>query len=146
MDFHMYNRYVQIDNPGSGDCAFYAFGIALIPILQTELNSSTSLRPVLNKFLALVPAERREACLTSIVNFDFSVPDKDLLTLFSELLRQLLYTLSVNELAGEYTDFAIQGGSVMFPVPRMNSSQIFSDVMGVFWHFYNNTAMNDSAN
>lgn len=84
----------EVDNPGSGDCAFYAFAIGLINIIQEE-NSYKNMR----MFERLVAFD--ESLLDqfdAIIRFDFDAPNKGLLTQLQMTLRLLDYHYRLNEL------------------------------------------------
>lgn len=83
-----------IDNPGKGNCAFYAFAIGLINIIQEE--GSYGCKDMFNRLLHsdVSLANQYEA----IIRFDKEKPDEGLLDRLQNMLRFDVYHHSLNEL------------------------------------------------
>jgi len=60
-------RYLEIDNPGAGDCAFYAFIIGLIDIIQDQLLKNSKMgQTILDNLLIFVMRNvRKDASRTT---------------------------------------------------------------------------------
>ncbi|MFA6303796.1 MAG: hypothetical protein WC627_11800 [Legionella sp.] len=85
----------RIDNPGMGNCAFYAFAQSLIKIIQEE--HATKNKPMFRRWMALYPSIR--AHYKSIQQFDFDAsPDLDLLNELQHSLRQIAYDFQLRDL------------------------------------------------
>ena len=84
----------RIDNPGRGNCGFYAFAIGLINIIKDE--NAYSSKQMFNRWVALNPEIKNE--FNAIINFNFQTPDNDLLNRLQSYLRFTLYHHKLNEL------------------------------------------------
>lgn len=87
----------RIDNPGRGNCAFYAFAIGLIDIIQKQrLTSGIHRSPMFNHWVALDPSIDAE--YEAICAFDFNRPDKKVLDRLQMRLRHTIYQYKLSEL------------------------------------------------
>ena len=89
----------RIDNPGLGNCAFYAFSIGLIDIIKKESAANSNVRsPTFERWLALDPSLAND--YYAICAFDFKNPNrqKPLLDRMQMGLRKITYQYKMNEL------------------------------------------------
>lgn len=88
-------REERVENPGMGNCAFYAFAQSLIKIIQEE--HVTKNKPMFRRWMALYPSIREH--YKSIQQFDFDAPpDLDLLNELQRSLRQIAYDFQLRDL------------------------------------------------
>lgn len=88
----------QIDNPGLGNCAFYAFAIGLIEIIQEEKIAYGSRRPMFKQWVALDPSINTEKLYDDICSFDYKKPNNRLLDQLQKSLRQIVCDCTLSEL------------------------------------------------
>lgn len=89
-----------IDNPGGGDCAFYAFVIALINIIKEEHVYKNRL--MFNRWIELDPSIAEH--FTAICSFDFDRPDNELLYQLQRSLRTITHFSQLDELKRACSD------------------------------------------
>lgn len=95
----------RVDNPGQGNCMFYAFAIGLINIIQQEHLVNKTV--FFNQWLALDPTV--QPYFDKIVAMDLQHPDVGLLKVLQRQLRQLIFDVRIKELreaAGKKTTTA----------------------------------------
>lgn len=83
-----------IDNPGLGNCGFYAFAIGLISIIQEEVSSKK--RGMFDRWVELDPSIA--GLFVKIVNSDLDNVDRELLDQLQSSLRIIAYQYQVLEL------------------------------------------------
>lgn len=84
----------RINNPGGGDCAFYAFAIGLIDIIQEE--QVIGKQDMFNRWVALAPS--LNALYDSICRFDMKKQDVELLKRLQKTLRTIYYETQLQQL------------------------------------------------
>lgn len=88
----MTKRFIEINNPGQGSCAFYAFANGLIPILKKP-----QYEPLLTKLCDhLALTEDRNDIRRGILNYKLGQSDSVLLDMLDELLRYILCEAKIN--------------------------------------------------
>lgn len=98
-DFHM--KYQIIDNPGAGHCAFYAFLIGLMPILQ-EAHAAAQGCPALKPYMLLkkkvtnapdniLTPDQKSNFLKNCLSFNYNNPDQNFLQQGNVFLRWLIH-------------------------------------------------------
>ena len=119
--------YFSVDNPGGGDCAFYAYAIALINVVKQEFRQNPTGRsktferwcasyPLLNEFKG------------AIISFNYRVQNDDLLQILQKSLRKVVFCFQHRQLIELSTAQDIRLKTIQQPVFCM-----FSEV---FWHYY----------
>lgn len=83
-----------IDNPGKGDCAFYAFAIGLIHIIQEEYSYGKT--EMFDRWSALDPSV--DIHYKAICQLDLDAPDNELLDQLQISLRGITYHTQLDEL------------------------------------------------
>ncbi|MFT4059834.1 MAG: hypothetical protein QM652_09820 [Legionella sp.] len=84
----------DIDNPGGGNCAFYAFVIGLIYIIQQKEAALTK-----NVFARWVARDSKIASeYENILNYNFNKPNDALLNVLQKSLREIIYQEKLDEL------------------------------------------------
>lgn len=84
----------MVDNPGGGDCAFYAFAIGLVDIIQDEaIANQTSM---FSRWLALDP--QIETLYLELIECDVTKADPALLLQLQRSLRKISYERTLNDL------------------------------------------------
>lgn len=83
-----------IDNPGQGNCGFYAFAIGLIDIIQEE--KVINQRSMFDQWVQLDPSLSHS--YDAICAFDFDHPDDRLLEDLHRSLRRITYKVQLEEL------------------------------------------------
>ncbi|MBA2652238.1 MAG: hypothetical protein H0U73_08230 [Tatlockia sp.] len=106
------NLYQDIDNPGKGDCGFYAFAIGLINIIQTEIykgNDNPEQLKILNRLTTIVGQQYTAQDFLNFKN-NLKSNSRQLLIKMKTDLRQILYLQYLQEIVdnsvaieGEYT-------------------------------------------
>lgn len=146
MDVRAPDKYVEIDNPGAGDCAFYAFAISLISHIRGLKTSNPKRAAALqNKLFANIQKSSYELCRARIVNFDFHNPNREFLLLLNNALRTRLYNLRITSLNKEFVDTLEFESNENGELTRklgpfaLRGESIFSDAMEVFYHIYNSS-------
>ncbi len=89
----------RIDNPGLGNCAFYAFAIGLIDIIKKERAAHGDVRrPMFERWVALDPSLTND--YYAICAFDLNNPNKQkaLLDRMQMGLRRIAYQYKIDEL------------------------------------------------
>ncbi|WP_133137146.1 hypothetical protein [Legionella rowbothamii] len=89
----------RIDNPGRGNCAFYAFSIGLIDIIKKERAANGNVRsPMFERWIALDPSFAND--YEAICAFDLNNPNKQtaLLDRMQMGLRKITYQYKLSEL------------------------------------------------
>jgi hypothetical protein len=84
----------RIDNPGRGNCAFYAFAIGLIDIIQEEKISSK--QSLFDRWLSQDSTLVKE--YEAICAFDYKNPNNALLDKLQRSLRNIVYNYQLNEI------------------------------------------------
>ena len=84
----------EVDNPGAGDCAFYAFAIGLIHIIQEENSYKSTL--MFDRLVAYDASLREQ--FDAIINFNVDLPNNELLDQLQITLRLVDYHYRLNEL------------------------------------------------
>ncbi|KTD42473.1 hypothetical protein [Legionella quateirensis] len=84
----------EVDNPGAGDCAFYAFAIGLINIIQEENSYKSKL--MFERLVAYDASLRYQ--FDAIINFNVDLPNNELLDQLQTTLRLLDYHYRLREL------------------------------------------------
>ncbi|MBL7480458.1 hypothetical protein [Legionella bononiensis] len=84
----------EVDNPGAGDCAFYAFAIGLINIIQEENSYKSKL--MFDRLVAYDESLRDQ--FDAIINFNVDLPNNELLDQLQTTLRLVDYHYRLNEL------------------------------------------------
>lgn len=84
----------EVDNPGSGDCAFYAFAIGIIHIIQEE--KSYNKRAMFDHWVQL--DDSLTGLYDDICNFDYDRRDRKLLSHLQKSLRNINYLFQADEL------------------------------------------------
>jgi hypothetical protein len=114
----------RIDNPGRGNCAFYAFSIGLIDIIKKERAVNGNVRsPTFERWVAFDPSLAND--YYAICAFDLNNPNKQkaLLDRMQMGLRKITYQYKMNELrktcarsraADGYTDLVATSSFVNF--------------------------------
>ncbi len=97
-DSHIIIEGKKIDNPGLGNCAFYAFAIGLIEIIQEEKIAYGSRRPMFKQWVALDPSINTENLYDDICSFDYKKPKNRLLDQLQKSLRQIVCECTLSEL------------------------------------------------
>ncbi|CAM4509200.1 MAG: hypothetical protein LEGION0403_FIIPPAGN_00640 [Legionella sp.] len=101
----------RIDNPGSGNCAFYAFAIGLIDIIKKERAANGNVRsPMFERWIALDPSLAND--YYAICAFDLNKPNKqkELLGRMQMGLRKVTYQYKMAELSKTCAQARINGG------------------------------------
>lgn len=83
-----------INNPGKGNCGFYAFAIGLIDLIQEERTYNCSV--VFDRWIKLEPSVRE--CYKSICSYDFDKPNLKLLEALQRILRTITFNIQIEEL------------------------------------------------
>ncbi|CEG58449.1 hypothetical protein [Legionella fallonii] len=83
-----------VDNPGGGDCAFYAFAIALINIIKEE--NVYKNKKMFERWVALDPSIAEH--FGAICSFNFNRPNNELLYQLQRSLRTITHFSQLNEL------------------------------------------------
>lgn len=135
-NFHM--KYKTIDNPGAGHCAFYAFLIGLMPILQ-EAHAAAQSCPALKPYMLLkkkvneapddiLTREQKKSFFSNCVQFNIQQPNLVFLNQGNVFLRWLVYAQTEKDL-----DNYLSGRSTERP-------QILQDVLALLEYGITETA------
>ncbi|MGL6036668.1 MAG: hypothetical protein ACRC0B_05785, partial [Legionella sp.] len=121
-----------IDNPGAGNCGFYAFAIGLIHIIQQE---DPLLAPVFRQWCKLVPnltqyhvgAAAIESMHKQLLLFDFKRSDKNtaLLNHLQMGLRNCLYENRVRDLKLALTDPGFNNNNITANSTYLDFASVF---------------------
>ncbi|KTD74678.1 hypothetical protein [Legionella waltersii] len=100
-----------IDNPGLGNCAFYAFATAVLSIIVQEKNQGK--REMFDRWVKLDPSvsdlyDRLPALYDSILRNNMGGRDKELLDQLQSSLRIITYQYQVSELRNSCAKFHIK--------------------------------------
>lgn len=116
-----------INNPGLGNCAFYAFATGLINIIQEEHSSHN--RELFNRLTQLQPSIRplyQQICDFHIEEAARTSQDKQLLESLQKALRRMLFQTQLNELKQDCVNPGEDN-------TRLKSNSIFSNFAAVYF-------------
>lgn len=120
---------LSVDNPGKGNCAFYAFAIGLIDIIQDEqFIRAPCFQLIFDNWVNHDPEVK--SLYKDIINADSKHPDAALLNKLQTSLRKLVYEAKLNEL---YEACAISRKENEYQALTGNST--YNNFAGLF--FYN---------
>ncbi len=83
---------IRIDNPGGGDCLYYAFSLGLIDIVQKQAQEGST--ELFDAWLRLDPTLQHEVLL----KVDIKKPNQKFWERLTDQLRHIVYQQKVNEL------------------------------------------------
>ncbi|MFJ1266965.1 hypothetical protein ACD661_00180 [Legionella lytica] len=101
----------RVNNPGGGNCAFYAFAIALIEVIKKERAANNNLRsPMFERWIALDPSLAND--YYAICAFDLNNPNrqKALLDRMQQGLRRITYQYKLAELSKTCAQARVEDG------------------------------------
>ncbi|MBA2710045.1 MAG: hypothetical protein H0U57_05600 [Tatlockia sp.] len=134
------NLYQEIDNPGHGDCGFYAFAIGFISLIQTEIfkgNRNPEQLEILNKLT--IKSEKYDPKQFS--DFDYFLhneDDKHLLEKLKSDLRGILYNQYLHEIC--------QGSVIIEGENSIRKSLAYMQFSEIFYHYHHGANLYKSLN
>jgi hypothetical protein len=90
--------FLTVDNPAGGNCAFYAYAIALIDIIRREFRANDGRSRTFNTWCRLDLSVRNPNYINAILEFDYKDQNIALLNVLQTSLRQIVYEAQLRQL------------------------------------------------
>lgn len=118
--------YFSVDNPAGGDCAFYAYAIALIDIIKHEFHKNPVQSKTFDRWCGARSAIKNYE--GAIRSFDYDHQDDEVLLILQKSLREIVFSHQYKELLALDAAQDIILATIQQPV--------FCKFSEIFWHFY----------
>jgi hypothetical protein len=124
------NLYLKVNNPGQGDCGFYAFATGFISVVQAEFfkgNKNPSQLETLNKLRTKL--EKYEP--QEFINFDYNLSKETDIFLLEKLksdLRSILYN--------QYLQEIYQGSVIIEGENSIRKSLVYMQFLEIFYFYH----------
>jgi hypothetical protein len=91
--------FLTVDNPAGGNCAFYAYAIALIDVIKREFHTNNGNSRTFDTWCKLDKELQNQDYIKAVLEFDYKNQNVSLLYVLQTSLREIIYKEQCRQLA-----------------------------------------------